>query len=177
MALIKSVRGFTPVIDPSCYLADNASVIGDVVIGAHSSIWFQAVVRGDVNSIRIGEQVNIQDGVIIHCTYLKSITEIGDRVSIGHRAIIHGCKIHPEVLVGMGAIIMDHAEIQSQVIVAAGALVPEHMVLESGFIYAGIPARKLKPLDAENFKFFIQRTADNYQMYASWFEKKADSQE
>lgn len=171
MPLIKDVRGFTPSIDESCYIAENATIVGDVTIGADSSIWFNAVVRGDVNSIRIGKQVNIQDGAVIHCTYEKSITEIGDRVSIGHNAIVHGCKIESDVLIGMGAIVMDHAYIPSFVIVGAGALIPENMTLESGFIYAGVPAKKLKELDKDNFQFFIERTARNYQMYSDWFKK------
>ncbi|MEO6189908.1 MAG: gamma carbonic anhydrase family protein [Saprospiraceae bacterium] len=170
MALIKSVRNFTPVIHQSCFLAENATIIGDVTIDEQSSVWFNAVIRGDVNSIRIGKQVNIQDGAIIHCTYQKSITEIGDRVSVGHNAIVHGCKVASDVLIGMGAIVMDHVEIPSFVIIAAGALIPENTILESGFIYAGVPAKKLKELDKENFQFFIERTAKNYQMYSEWFK-------
>ncbi|HMW38708.1 MAG: gamma carbonic anhydrase family protein [Saprospiraceae bacterium] len=170
MPLILSVRGYHPVIASDCFIAENATIVGDVVIGSKCSIWFNSVIRGDVNAIRIGAETNIQDGVIIHCTFQKSETHIGERVSIGHGAIIHGCKIESEVLIGMGAIVMDNAIVQSRVIVAAGAVVPEGMVLESGYIYAGIPARKLKPLDQENFKFFIDRTSKNYQMYADWFK-------
>ncbi|MBK7244890.1 MAG: gamma carbonic anhydrase family protein [Saprospiraceae bacterium] len=172
MALIKTVRGFTPLFGENIYLADNATIIGDVIMGNDCSVWFQAVVRGDVNSIRIGNQVNIQDGAIIHCTYEKSITTIGDQVSIGHKAIIHGCEIKSRVLIGMGAIIMDHAIIEELVIVAAGAIVLEHSHLESGYIYGGIPAKKLKKIDPENIQFYINRTAANYQMYASWFQEK-----
>lgn len=170
MPIIREVRGFTPKIDSSCFIAENATIVGDVIIGADSSVWFNAVVRADVNSIIIGSQVNIQDGAIIHCTYEKSITQIGDRVSIGHNAIVHGCKIDSDVLIGMGSIIMDNAFIPSHVIVGAGAVIPEDMILESGFIYAGIPAKKLKKLEIENFQFFIERTAKNYQMYSSWFK-------
>lgn len=170
MAFIRTIRGFTPNIHETCFLAENASIIGDVVIGQRSSVWYNAVIRGDVNSIVIGSEVNIQDGAVIHCTFEKSKTEIGDRVSIGHNAIIHGCTIHSDVLIGMGAIVMDHAEIPSNVVVAAGALIPENSRLESGFIYAGVPAKKLKKLDEENFKFFILRTTKNYQMYADWFK-------
>ncbi len=170
MALIKSVRGFTPKIHESCFLADNATIIGDVSIGEFCSIWFNTVIRGDVNSIIIGTEVNIQDGVVIHCTYEKSITTIGDRVSIGHNAIVHGCTIESDVLVGMGSIIMDHVTIPSNVIIGAGAVIPEGIQLEEGYIYAGIPAKKLKKIDPENFKFFIERTAKNYQLYANWFK-------
>lgn len=171
MALIKSVRGKTPVFGKNCFLAENATIVGDVTMGNGCSIWFNAVVRGDVNTIRIGDDVNIQDGAVIHCTFEKTETHIGDRVSIGHNAIVHGCTIHPEVLVGMGAIVMDNAVIESHVLVAAGAVVLEGSHLESGFIYAGVPARKIKALDPEQFQFSITRTADNYKMYASWFEK------
>lgn len=172
MALIKTVRGFTPQFGEHIYLADNATIIGDVIMGNNCSVWFQSVIRGDVNSIRIGDQVNIQDGAIIHCTYEKSKTIIGDQVSIGHKAIIHGCEIKSRVLIGMGAIIMDHAIVEECVIVAAGAIVLENTHLESGYIYGGIPAKKLKKIDQENIQFYIERTAANYQMYASWFQEK-----
>ncbi|MCC6815063.1 MAG: gamma carbonic anhydrase family protein [Saprospiraceae bacterium] len=169
MPIIREVRGFTPTIHSSCFIAENATIIGDVIIAENSSVWFNAVIRGDVNSIRIGSMVNVQDGAVIHCTFEKSITQIGDCVSIGHNAIIHGCNINSNVLIGMGAIIMDHTQIASNVIVAAGAVVPEDSILESGFIYAGVPARKLKELDKETFQFFINRTANNYKMYSKWF--------
>ncbi|NOT36988.1 MAG: gamma carbonic anhydrase family protein [Saprospiraceae bacterium] len=171
MPLILEVRGFIPKIHDSCFIAENATIVGDVEIGQKSSVWFNAVIRGDVNSIKIGSEVNIQDGAIIHCTYEKSITEIGDRVSVGHNAIVHGCKIESDVLIGMGSIIMDHAYIPSHVIIGAGAVVPENMILESGFIYTGVPAKKLKVIDKDNFQFFIERTAKNYQMYSYWFKK------
>lgn len=172
MALIKSVLGKQPRIAESCWLADNATVVGDVEIGANSSVWFQAVVRGDVHQIRIGERVNIQDGAIIHCTYQKAATTIGNDVSIGHRAIIHGCTIHDRVLIGMGAIVMDHAVVPSHTLVAAGAVVLENSMLESGYIYAGVPAKKVKELQPEQFRFFIERTAENYMLYSSWFQEK-----
>ncbi|MBK7227114.1 MAG: gamma carbonic anhydrase family protein [Saprospiraceae bacterium] len=171
MASIIDVRGFHPKIGNDCFLAENATIIGDVVIGDRSSVWFQAVVRGDVHEIRIGNEVNIQDGAIIHCTYEKAGTYIGDRVSIGHRAIVHGCKVHSDVLIGMGAIVMDNAVVESNVLIAAGAVVLENSHLESGHIYGGIPAKKIKVLDPDTFQFFIDRTAKNYQLYSSWFTK------
>ncbi|MBK9108942.1 MAG: gamma carbonic anhydrase family protein [Saprospiraceae bacterium] len=170
MALILPVRDKTPRWGESCFFAENATLVGDVMLGEACSVWFQAVIRGDVHEIRIGNQVNIQDGVIIHCTYEKAGTYIGDRVSIGHRAIVHGCKIASDVLIGMGAIVMDHCEIPSNVLVAAGAVVLENSVLESGYIYAGVPAKKVKALDQDVFNFHISRTAKNYEMYASWFK-------
>ena len=171
MAIIKSVRGNTPLFGNNIYLADNATVIGDVVTGDDCSVWFNAVVRGDVNFIRIGNRVNIQDGAVIHCTYEKSGTTIGDDVSIGHNAIVHGCTIHDRALIGMGAIVMDNALVPSDCLVAAGAVVLEGTILESGFIYAGVPAKKVKELSKENFDFFITRTAQNYIMYAEWFKR------
>jgi gamma-carbonic anhydrase len=170
MALIKSVRGFKPIIPDSCFLADNATVIGDVVMGEDCSIWFSAVVRGDVNSIRLGDRVNVQDGAIIHATLDKSKSILGNDVSVGHNAIIHGGTIHDEVLIGMGAIIMDLAVVESHVLVAAGAVVLENAILESGWVYGGIPAKKIKPLDEETMKFYIKRTAENYVKYADWFK-------
>lgn len=172
MPVIKTIRGKSPLIPSSCFIADNATVVGDVQMGEGCSIWFNAVVRGDVNRIVIGRDVNIQDGAVIHCTYEKTETHIGDRVSIGHNAIVHGCTIGDEVLVGMGAIVMDNAVVESGVLIAAGAIVLENSRLESGFIYGGVPARKLKPLDPEQFSFSISRTADNYKMYAAWFEER-----
>lgn len=169
MALIKSVRGYSPTWGKDCYLAENSTIVGDVTLGDYCSVWFNAVIRGDVNSIRLGDYVNVQDGVIIHATFEKASTHIGHHVSIGHRAILHGCTVQNHVLIGMGAIVMDHAFVPEFCLVAAGALVPENMVLESGFIYAGIPAKKLKPLDPENMHFYITRTAENYVKYASWF--------
>jgi carbonic anhydrase/acetyltransferase-like protein (isoleucine patch superfamily) len=158
-----------PKFGEECFLADNAVVVGDVILGNQCSVWWSAVIRGDVNAIRIGHRVNIQDGAVIHCTFEKSKTIVGDDVSIGHNAIVHGCTIENEVLVGMGAIIMDLAVVQSHVIVAAGAVVLENTVLESGWIYGGTPARKLKLLDPETRHFYIMRTAENYIRYKNWF--------
>ena len=169
MALIKSVRGFSPQFGKNCYFSENATIVGDVIMGDECSVWFQAIVRGDVNSIRMGNRVNIQDGAIIHCTYEKASTEIGNHVSIGHRAIIHGCNIHDNVLVGMGAIIMDHAVVESNCLIGAGAVVLENSHLEAGHIYAGVPAKKVKAISPETFKNTVERIANNYVMYAGWF--------
>ncbi len=169
MALIKTVRNFTPQFGKDCYLADNATLIGDVVMGDECSVWFQAVVRGDVNSIRMGNRVNVQDGAVIHGTYEKAATYIGNNVSIGHRALVHGCTIHDNVLVGMGAIVMDHTVVESNVLIAAGAVVLENSRLESGHVYAGVPARKVKPISPEVFRHNIERIAKNYVFYAGWF--------
>jgi carbonic anhydrase/acetyltransferase-like protein (isoleucine patch superfamily) len=169
MALIKSVRGFTPVIGENCFLAENATIIGDVVIGNNCSIWFNTVLRGDVNSIRIGNNVNIQDGAILHTLYQKSVVEIGDNVSIAHNAIIHGVKIASNVLVGMGAIVMDHTVIGENSIIAAGAVVLSNTIIESGTIYGGNPAKKIKDIEPQQTAEMIQKIAKNYQMYAGWY--------
>ena len=166
MALIKSVRGFTPSWGEECFLAETATLIGDVMMGDQCSVWYNAVIRGDVNEIRIGNQVNIQDGAVIHCTYKKTGTYIGNRVSIGHLALVHGCTLEDNVLVGMGAIVMDNVVVPSNCLIAAGAVVLEKSILEAGYIYAGVPARKVKPLDPETAKFYITRTAANYVDYA-----------
>lgn len=170
MPLIRGVRGFKPTWGEDCFIAENATIVGDVVMGDQCSVWFNAVLRGDVNSIRVGNKVNIQDGAVIHCTYEQSKTVIGNEVSIGHNAIVHGCQIDDRVLIGMGAIVMDHAVIEQQVLIAAGAVVLENSICESGFIYAGVPAKKIKALSAETFKQYIGRIANNYVMYASWFD-------
>ncbi|GAB4255514.1 MAG: gamma carbonic anhydrase family protein [Saprospiraceae bacterium] len=170
MALFKTVRGFTPQYGNNCYFADNATIIGDVIMGDECSVWFQAVVRGDVNSIRMGNRVNVQDGAVIHGTYEKAATSIGNNVSIGHRALVHGCTIHDNVLVGMGAIVMDHTVVEENVLIAAGAVVLENSVLESGHIYAGVPAKKVKPIPPEVFRHNIERIAQNYVFYAGWFK-------
>lgn len=170
MALFKTVRGFTPQYGNNCYFADNATIIGEVIMGDECSVWFQAVVRGDVNSIRMGDRVNIQDGAVIHGTYEKAATSIGNNVSIGHRALVHGCTIHDNVLVGMGAIVMDHAVVEENVLIAAGAVVLENSVLESGHIYTGVPAKKVKPIPPEVFQHNIERIAKNYVFYAGWFK-------
>lgn len=170
MALIKSCRNKTPKIAEDVWIADNATIVGDVTIGKGCSIWFSTVVRGDVNSIDIGENVNIQDGTVIHCTYEKTKVKIGDNVSIGHNALVHGCTIDENVLIGMGSIIMDNVHIHSNVIVAAGAVVLENTTVESNSVYAGIPAKKVKDLSPELFENEVKRIAKNYKMYASWFK-------
>src|ERR1700679_407430 len=152
MALILPVKGISPKFGRNCYIAQNATGVGDVVMGDDCSVWFNAVVRGDVHYIRIGNKVNIQDGAIIHCTYQKAPVNIGNNVSIGHRAIVHGCTVKDNVLIGMGAIVMDHAIIGENSIIAAGAIVLENTIVEPGTIYAGIPAKKVKLVDQENFK-------------------------
>jgi carbonic anhydrase/acetyltransferase-like protein (isoleucine patch superfamily) len=172
MAIIKSVRGFTPEFGKDCFLADNAVAVGDVKMGDNCSIWFNAVVRGDVNSIRLGNKVNVQDGAIIHATYLKAPTNIGNNVSIAHNAVVHGCTIHDNVLIGMGAIVMDHAVIESNCIIAAGALIPENTIVESGSIYAGVPAKKIKTIDQELLVGQVNRIADSYIMYSGWYKEE-----
>lgn len=170
MALIKSVRGHEPRMGKDCYLAETATLLGDVVMGDECSIWFNAVVRGDVNSIVMGNRVNVQDGAVIHCTYQKAATIIGHNVSIGHNALVHGCTIHDNVLVGMGSIVMDGCVIESNSIVAAGAVVLEGTHIESGSIYAGVPAKKVRQISKELFEGEVQRIAKNYVMYASWYK-------
>ncbi|HOT65343.1 gamma carbonic anhydrase family protein [Seramator thermalis] len=172
MALIKSVRGFTPEIGENTYLADNATVIGDVVIGKDCSIWFNAVLRGDVNSIRIGDRVNIQDGTVIHTLYQKSVSIIGDDVSIGHNVVIHGAEIKNGALIGMGAIVLDHAVVGEGAIIAAGAVVLSGTQVEPGSIYAGVPAKFVKKVDPEQAKEMNQKIAANYLMYSGWFKEE-----
>jgi carbonic anhydrase/acetyltransferase-like protein (isoleucine patch superfamily) len=169
MAIIKSVRGFTPTLGKNCFLADTAVVVGEVTMGDNCTVWFNAVVRGDVHSITIGNDTNIQDGVVIHGTYQKAKTVIGRQVSIAHNAIVHGCTIEDKVLVGMGAIIMDDAVIGTGSVIAAGAVVLPGTRVEAGSIYAGMPAKKVKDVGAE-MKAVIERTAKNYPMYAEWFK-------
>jgi carbonic anhydrase/acetyltransferase-like protein (isoleucine patch superfamily) len=171
MALILPVKGVTPRFGENCYLAPNATIVGDVVVGNECSIWFNAVIRGDVNAIRIGNKVNIQDGAVIHCTYEKTVADVGNNVSIGHLAIVHGCKIHDNVLIGMGAIVMDHAEIGSDSIIAAGAVVLENTKVEPGSIYAGVPAKKVKSISPELIEGEIRRIANNYLTYSNWFKE------
>ena len=168
--LLKSVRGYTPSYGSNCFFAENATLIGDVILGDEVSVWYQAVVRGDVNSIRIGNKVNIQDGVVIHATYETAATHIGNNVSIGHNTIVHGCTLHDNVLVGMGSIVMDHCEIGSNSIIAAGAVVTQNTIVPPGSIYAGVPARKIKEIDPDLQQNEIQRIAKNYILYASWFK-------
>lgn len=170
MALILPVKEIAPQFGDNCYLADNATIVGEVRIGNNCSVWFNAVVRGDVNSIDIGDNTNIQDGAIIHCTYKTAKTVIGDNVSIGHNAIVHGCTVMDNVLIGMGAIIMDHAVVESGSIIAAGAVVLENTLVEANSIYAGVPARKVKSVDDKRENVF-ERTAKNYIMYADWYRE------
>jgi carbonic anhydrase/acetyltransferase-like protein (isoleucine patch superfamily) len=170
MALIKPVNGIHPRLGNDCFLADNATIVGDVIIGDRCSIWFNAVVRGDVHSIRIGNNVNIQDGVVVHCTYKIAPVSIGNNVSIAHNAIVHGCTIHDNVLVGMGSILMDHVVVESNSIIAAGALVTKGTKIESGSVYAGVPAIKIKTIDQELMDGEILRIANSYNMYAGWYK-------
>ena len=170
MPVILPVKDKSPSWGNDCFIAENATIVGDVTMGDNCSVWFNAVVRGDVNSIRIGSNTNIQDGVVIHCTYLGAATSIGNHVSIGHNAIVHGCTLHDHVLVGMGAIVMDHAVVEEFTIIAAGAIVLERTICESGYLYAGIPARKIKPLtDAQ--KEMLKTLPEQYILYASWFKE------
>jgi gamma-carbonic anhydrase len=169
MAIIKTVRGFTPQFGTNCFLADNAVVVGEVTMGESCTVWFNAVVRGDVHSIMIGNNTNIQDGVIIHCTYQKAKTIIGSNVSIAHNAIVHGCTVEDNVLIGMGAIIMDHAVIGTGSVIAAGAIILPNTRVEPGSIYAGVPAKRVKDV-GEEMKAVIARTALNYPMYAEWYK-------
>jgi carbonic anhydrase/acetyltransferase-like protein (isoleucine patch superfamily) len=169
MAIIKSLRGFTPVFGDNCFLADNAVVVGEVTMGNNCTVWFNAVVRGDVHSITIGNNTNIQDGAVIHCTYQKAKTIIGSNVSVAHQAVVHGCTIEDNVLVGMGAIIMDDAVIGTNSVIAAGAIVLPGTKVEAGSIYAGIPAKRVKDI-SEEMKAVIVRTAKNYPMYAEWYK-------
>ncbi|NBL65529.1 gamma carbonic anhydrase family protein [Flavobacterium sp. NST-5] len=168
--LVKTINGKTPNIPKDCYIAENATIIGEVSFGNSCSVWFNAVVRGDVHFIKIGNKVNIQDGAVIHCTYQKHPTIIGNNVSIGHNAIVHGCEIHDNVLIGMGSIVMDNCVVHSHSIIAAGAVVTQGTVVESGSIYAGIPAKKVKDLNQSDFAGEIERISNNYVMYSGWFK-------
>jgi carbonic anhydrase/acetyltransferase-like protein (isoleucine patch superfamily) len=170
MALIKPVNGIEPKFGNNCYLAENATVVGDVVMGDECSVWFNAVVRGDVHYIRMGNRVNVQDGAVIHCTYKKAATTIGNNVSIGHNALVHGCTVKDNVLIGMGAIVMDNVVVEENTIIAAGAVVLENTHVEGGCIYAGVPAKKVKTLNAEQTATLIKGIAENYVMYSGWFK-------
>ncbi len=170
MAIILSVKNMFPEMGARCFLAPNATLVGDVRMGDDCSVWFNAVIRGDVNSIRMGNKVNVQDGAVIHCTYQKTKTTIGDNVSIGHNAIVHGCTLADNVLIGMGAIVMDHAVIGTGAIIAAGAVILENTEVAPGSIYAGVPARKVKDVSPELKKGEIERIANNYVEYARWFK-------
>jgi gamma-carbonic anhydrase len=171
MALIKSIRGFQPKFGNNCFLANNATIIGDVVMGNNCSIWFQTVVRGDVHYIRIGNNVNIQDGAIIHGTYQTSPTNIGNNVSIAHKAIVHGCTIQDNVLIGMNAVVMDNAVIGENSIIAAGAVVLENTIVEQGSVYAGIPARKIKDINKDLTQNLLTRISESYIKYAGWYRE------
>ena len=174
MALVKECRGFTPQFGEDCYLAENATVVGDVIMGNECSVWFNAVVRGDVNSIRMGNRVNIQDGAVLHCTYEKTKVNLGNHVSIGHNALVHGCTVEDNVLIGMGSIVMDNCYIEANSIIAAGAVLLEGTRVESWSIYAGVPAKKVKTLSPELFEGEVQRISNNYVMYSGWFKDKKD---
>ena len=171
MKIIKPVKGKHPQISEDCYIAENATIVGEVSIGTQCSIWFNAVIRGDVHYIKIGNKVNIQDGAVIHATYKKSPTTIGNNVSIGHNAIVHGCTIHDNVLIGMGSIVMYDCVIESNSIIAAGAIVTKNTRVESGSIYAGIPAKKIKNISQEMISGEIDRIANSYINYSSWFKE------
>lgn len=170
MALILPVENNFPKWGEACFIAPNCTIVGDVEMGSECSVWFNAVIRGDVNAIRIGNKVNVQDGAVIHCTYQKTKAVIGNNVSIGHNAIVHGCAINDNVLIGMGAIVMDNAVVHSNTIIAAGAVVLEGTICEGGSIYAGVPAKKVKEISEEKVKGEINRIANNYVGYAKWFD-------
>lgn len=169
--IIKPINGKHPQIPKDCFIAENATIVGDVVMGNHCSIWFNAVIRGDVHYIKMGDKVNVQDGAVIHATYQTSPTNIGNNVSIGHNAIVHGCTIHDNVLIGMGSIVMDDCVVESNSIIAAGAVVTKNTHVKSGSIYAGIPAKKVKDISKELIEGEINRIADNYVKYSSWFKE------
>ncbi|MGB7786743.1 MAG: gamma carbonic anhydrase family protein [Salinimicrobium sp.] len=171
MPVILPVKDKHPQYDDSCFIAENATIVGDVTMGRDCSVWFNAVIRGDVNAITIGDRTNIQDAAVIHCTYEQAATSIGNEVSIGHRAIVHGCTVKDNVLIGMGAIVMDKAVVNKHCIIAAGAVVLENTICEAGHIYAGIPAKKVKKLNEQQINN-MKKTAGNYVMYSSWFSKE-----
>lgn len=171
MPYILPVLGKHPEFGKNCFIAPNATVAGDVIMGDECSVWFNAVVRGDVHFIRMGNKVNVQDGAVIHCTYQKNPTNIGNNVSIGHNAIVHGCTLHDDVLIGMGAIVMDRCVVNSNSIIAAGAVLTEGTIVEGGSIYAGVPAKKIKDISAELIQSEIKRIANNYVKYSSWFSE------
>ena len=173
MGIIKTVRGKTPVIGKNCYIAENAVIIGDTAIGDNCSIWFGAILRGDVNYINIGNNVNIQDNAVIHATYQKSPTNIGNNVSIAHGAVLHGCTIHDNVLIGINAVVLDDVIINSNSIVAAGAIVTKGTEVESGSVYGGSPAKKIKEMNPELLHGEIERIANNYSLYSSWYKEES----
>ncbi|MBW6484091.1 MAG: gamma carbonic anhydrase family protein [Vicingaceae bacterium] len=169
MALIKTVNEKYPLFGKDCYLAENATIIGDVVMGNECSVWFNAIIRGDVHYIKMGNRVNVQDGAVVHCTYKKHPTNIGNNVSIGHNALVHGCTIKDNVLIGMGAIVMDGVVVESNTIIAAGAVVTQGTHVEANCIYAGVPAKKVKEMNAALSEGEIQRIAESYVMYSGWY--------
>ncbi len=171
MPIILPVKGISPVIPEDCFVAPNATIVGDVEMGNECSVWFNAVVRGDVNSIRMGNKVNIQDGACLHCTYEKTKVILGNNVSVGHNAIVHGCTVEDNVLIGMGAIVMDNVHVGANSIIAAGAVVLENTVIPPGSIFAGVPAKKVKDINQELISGEINRIANNYTMYSSWFKE------
>ncbi len=171
MALIKTIRGFTPAFGKGCYLADNAVIIGDVVMGEKCSVWFNAVVRGDVHYVRIGNKVNIQDGAVIHGTFEKAPVNIGNNVSIAHNVVVHGCTVGDNVLVGMNVAIMDNAKIESNSIIAAGSVLLENTVVESGSVYGGVPAKKIKSINSKHIENLLERISNNYIKYAAWYRE------
>lgn len=177
MPVILPVKGVFPTMGADCFIAPNATIVGDVIMGDDCSVWFNAVIRGDVNSIRLGNKVNVQDGAVIHCTFKKTSTVIGNNVSIGHNAIVHGCVIADNVLVGMGAIVMDNVQCGSDSIIAAGAVVLENTVIAPGTIYAGVPAKKVKDISQELIHGEINRIANNYLLYSSWFREEGATEE
>ncbi|MFT4832496.1 MAG: carbonic anhydrase/acetyltransferase-like protein (isoleucine patch superfamily) [Psychroserpens sp.] len=170
--IIKTIRGKTPIIGEDCYIADNAVIVGDVTMGSQCSIWFNAVLRGDVNFIKMGNKVNVQDGAVIHCTYLKAATTIGNNVSIGHNALVHGCTIHDNVLIGMGSIIMDDCVVESNSIIAAGAVLTKGTHVPAGTVFAGMPAKKIKDISPELSSGEIDRIANAYVKYSGWFKEE-----
>ena len=174
MAIIKKLKGISPILGNNTWLAENAVLVGDVTCGEDCTFWFHSVVRGDVNSITLGNKVNVQDGAILHVSYQTAKLTIGNNVSIGHRAMVHGCTIEDNVLIGMGSIIMDHAQIGSNSIIAAGAVVLENTVVEANSLYAGVPAKKVKSIEPGKNQEMIQRIANNYRMYASWYEEEEE---
>lgn len=170
MPIIKAVNGKSPEFGEDCFIAENATIVGEVTMGAQCSIWYNAVLRGDVHYIKLGNKVNVQDGAVVHCTYKKYPTNIGNNVSIGHNAIVHGCTIHDNVLIGMGSIVMDNCVVKSNSIVAAGAVVTQNTIVEAGSIYAGVPARKVKDISEALINGEINRIAENYVKYSGWFK-------
>lgn len=175
MAILKKIKGLNPQFGENCFLAENATILGDVIMGKDCSVWYGAVIRGDVHSIRLGDNVNVQDNATIHATYKKSPTNIGNNVSIAHNAVVHGCTIHDNVLIGMNVVVLDDAVIESNSIIAAGSVVTKGTVVPSGTVFAGIPAKKIKELSPELLEGEINRIANSYAMYASWHKDEEEN--